>query len=334
MRNLVTERTVKKVLPVKKADFLEVVVVDGWEVVVKKGEFTEGQSVLYFEIDSLVPEGFEELSFLKYNKQGFHRLKTIKLRGQISQGLVIPATYNISRYNTITKYNNKCDTNCSTKQVESVTHEKFPDFIPKTDQERIQNIPSIWDHYKEDKFEVTRKLNGSSMTAYIATYSSNKLIDWFYKRVLKKPHLRVCSRSIQTEKHSVFYKTAIKYKLDKVLKHYPFLAIQGELVGPKIQGNYERLDEVDFYVFDIYDMDAGKYLPSVARTSWCKVNGIRHVPVIEEKDKSLKRYKSIPELLDAAKGETNGVISEGLVFKNQDNNMSFKVINNDFLLAE
>lgn len=86
MRKLATIREIKDIQPIEGADRIEVATVDGWQVVIKKGEFKVGDKIIYIEIDSIVPER-EEFEFLRDRK---FRVRTIKLRKQISQGLIMP----------------------------------------------------------------------------------------------------------------------------------------------------------------------------------------------------------------------------------------------------
>lgn len=96
MRKLSTIQEIGALTPIENADQIETAHVRGWTVVVGKGEFEVGQKVLFFEIDSMLPldnplfaflesRGVKMVGGLKY-----HRLRTMKLRGQISQGLILP----------------------------------------------------------------------------------------------------------------------------------------------------------------------------------------------------------------------------------------------------
>ena len=86
MRHLATIREITTLRPIAGADRIEVAQVDGWECVVQKGEFHTGEHIVYIEVDSIVPER-PEFEFLRDRK---FRVRTIKLRGQVSQGLVLP----------------------------------------------------------------------------------------------------------------------------------------------------------------------------------------------------------------------------------------------------
>lgn len=173
--------------PIKGADRIEVAAIRGWEIVVQKDLYKVGDLVVYFSIDSVLPE-IPEFEFLRkncyvsekssVNGAGF-RLKTIKLKKQISQGLVIPIreVYNYLYDGDHTDLSEGVDV---TSYLHVVKYERpvpaalagqvrgnFPSFIPKTDQERIQNFfGRFWREYRDHEWEVSLKLDGSSMTAY------------------------------------------------------------------------------------------------------------------------------------------------------------------------
>lgn len=86
MRKLAHVEKIASIQPIDGADRIEVATVLGWQVVVKKDEFKVGDLCIYIEIDSVLPE-IEDFEFLRDKK---FRIKTQKLRGQISQGLILP----------------------------------------------------------------------------------------------------------------------------------------------------------------------------------------------------------------------------------------------------
>ena len=95
MRKLATVQTISEIKTHPNADAIELAIIKGWQVVVKKGEFQPGDKVIYLEIDSWVPT--EIAPFLtknlvprEYDGVRGERLRTVKLRGEISQGLVLP----------------------------------------------------------------------------------------------------------------------------------------------------------------------------------------------------------------------------------------------------
>ena len=95
-RKLASFRAVDAIEPIEGADAIELAVIGGWKVVTKKGEFQPGDPCVYFEIDSFMPDGVPAWQFLVdksariFNGVKGHKLRTIKLRGQISQGLILP----------------------------------------------------------------------------------------------------------------------------------------------------------------------------------------------------------------------------------------------------
>lgn len=337
MRKLASIRQIKSLSPIENADAIERAQVDGWGVVVKKGEFSPGDLCVYFEVDSLLPENDERFEFLRkgcytsksQNGPGF-RLKTIKLRGTLSQGLVLPLKdfpelegleegtdvtelLNVKKWEPIIPAN-----------LTGVVKGNFPSFVPKTDQERIQNLFGTREYkekYTEGLYEVTLKFHGTSCTIY-----------------RHNGEFGVCSRNLDlTEtKDNVYWNVARMYNIEEKLKKLDIddIAIQGEIMGPGINGNRERFDRFFLYVFNIWDIKTGRYFSSSITHQLISILLLDHVPVVEELfplgDISLE------ELLDMADTRSlNHEIAEGLVFKNQyDTSLSFKVISNKFLLSE
>lgn len=197
----------------------------------------------------------------------------------------------------------------------------FPSFLRKTDQERIQNcFNNFWNKWRNELFEVTLKLDGSSMTVYS-----------------KDDSVGVCSRNldlIETEDNAfwrVARKSGLVDELDCLGRN---IAIQGELMGPGVQGNRENLDELTLFVFDIFDIDSQCYLAPKDRYWLVEHLGLQHVPVIEtacfsgfDDVKKFLRYAERPSL--------NNIQAEGVVFKSVNMpNVSFKAISNAYLLGE
>lgn len=328
-RKLVTLREIGAIKPIEKADAIEVAVIDGWEVVVKKGQFKPGDNCIYFEIDSWVPEHVAPFLYKgrEFNGVKGECLRTVKMRGQISQGLALPVPdellylepyMDLSDYFGVVKYEGP--------SLREGVKCAFPrNIIPKTDQERAQNIlydiKNAFDqrHY----FESTIKLDGSSITVYY-----------------KDGEVNVCSRNntLNMTDDNLFVNTAHSTGLIDALDKIGFnIAVQGELMGPKVQGNREKLDHHTIFVFDIYDIDEKQYCNRLIRMSYMdmlKENGFKgeHVPII---DVGHLPSGDIDGLLKYADGPSlNHPVREGVVFKRIDGQFSFKVINNKFLLSE
>ncbi len=363
-RKLVTIRTVSKIIPIEGADNIELAQVDGWQCVVKKGEFKEGDSGVYFEIDSFVPLSDERFSFLANRSSTLRgiqgsRVRTIKLRGQLSQGLLLP----ISMFPEITTWVRDLDSLLGVtkwespeeiqvgrgvqhltwlgKKVKKLQHTKlnplilwfkrkfpywfsvsgtgvFPSFIPKTDEERIQNVLNKFAGDTDD-YEATIKLDGSSMTVW---YNQGKF--------------GVCSRNLNLmyDKDNKYWATAQKYLLPKSLKNLGLnIAIQGELMGPGIQGNRENLGSYEFYVYKIWDINTQRYYNKANREAVCHGLGLSTVPSLGVV--KLYQFPTIDNYLAFAKGKSLvNPMREGVVFCNVDGQKSFKVISNEYLLKE
>lgn len=335
-RKLATIRVISQLKPIKNADLIEVAVIDGWEVVIKKDEFNIGDLCVYFEIDSWIPT--ELAPFLSKGKepreyQGVkgERLRTIKLKGQISQGLALPLSpadnqfYDIGEDVTeefnILKWEPVIPAQLAGKMAGN-----FPQFIPKTDQERIQNCLNKVVSLGDELWEVTEKLDGSSMTVFRTTNEDGS------------SRTGVCSRNWELKSddlNNAFVSTALKEKLFEKLSTYNLnVALQGELLGPGIQGNSYNMSEPTFYCFDIWDINSQQYYSTEQRLSLCKSLGIKHAPVFANYLTNNKT--TVSELLIFAEGSS--VLNpkaqrEGLVFKNINNPaVSFKAISNKWLL--
>jgi RNA ligase (TIGR02306 family) len=331
-RKLATIRVISQLKPIKDADLIEVAVIDGWEVVIKKGEFNVGDLCVYFEIDSWIPH--ELAPFLSKGKEPreYHgikgeRLKTIKLKGQISQGLVLPLSpaeskffdigYDLTEQYNILKWEREIPAQLAGKMAGN-----FPSFIPKTDQERIQNykLPQNTNYW-----EITEKLDGSSMTVFrtITEDESTKF--------------GVCSRNYELkleDTNNAFVSTALKLNLfEKLNAHNLNVALQGELIGPGIQKNPYELSELEYYIYDIFDIDTQRYYLPAERQALCALLNLKHVPVFADYETDSRT--TISELLKFSEGKSHlnpNTQREGLVFKNNINNESFKAISNAWLL--
>lgn len=353
-RKLVTFEQISSIRKHENADNLEIARVLGWDIVVRKGDFHEGEKCVYFSIDSFLPirQEFEFLRATSFKKmddcEGF-RLRTLRLRGEISQGLLLPlSVFNLTgneteeeltKIITVKKYEPPIPA-----ELSGVAKGTFPSFIPKTDQERVQNlIGKIWGtgrtiEYTDGdgnlvtkelppatkrKYELTEKLDGSSTTYY--NYNDN---------------FGVCSRNydLEEDENNTFWKVALKYDLKNKLKGKN-VALQGELIGEGVQGNPYKLKGQDVYVFDIYLIDEKRYMNPEERTVFLKENipEILSVPLIAQ---NFDITYSLQELLEIAQGYSllnPKQEREGLVFKEEGiskQRFSFKVLSNKFLLNQ
>lgn len=353
-RQLATIRKIDNIYPIKGADRIELVQIGGWTCIAKKHEFTIGDLCVYFEIDSFLPE-YEVYSFLgkpslHQGKLG-HRVKSMKMKGALSQGLALPLSMfplilspknnlDVSEMLNITKYDIDLQSSTGNGAVTQKTAGNFPSFIPKTDQPRIQNLQHYFELHKDTMFEETLKLDGSSCTMYKTTKNLSK---WEkFKSLFVKistDKFGVCSRNLELKRPSYnetpsnFWAVAKKYKIEDTLpKGY---AIQGEVLAPNIQGNYEKVLSVEYYIFNVFDITKQEYLPpSDARAFVLKhLPNAYYIPVISTDVNVLKNatFDSLQERVNS-QSINKGVKSEGRVYKSQDGKVTFKVINNEYLL--
>lgn len=348
---LASAQSILSLNPIEGADNIETAKVLGWDVVVKKGEFKVGDLVSYIQIDTIVPET-EQFEFLR--ERSF-RVRTIKLRKQISQGLIVPLPKgkwkegdDLTDILGVKKYN---------KPEEKVVERKIPvrktwfgrlwqrfqftvlfklfpslkdklyppmrgDFpshiISRTDEERIQNIPDVLGSHRGKVFVVSEKLDGSSVTVI----RGNK-------------GLRVCSRNFEIiDKRSDYWAVALENKFDLHLNNISNLfcsaniAVQGEYIG-KPQGNKYKLEKNEIRLFNIY-VD-GKRLNQKKFYEVCSALQIPSCPFIAQ----LELNFTMEEIIKYAEGKSklnDKVEREGLVFRCIEDNLSFKVISNKFLL--
>jgi RNA ligase (TIGR02306 family) len=339
-RKLATIRKIDELRPIEGADAIECAIIGGWKVVAQKGLYQVGDLAIYFEIDSWIPH--ELAPFLSKGKdprefEGVkgERLRTIKLRGQLSQGLLIPLSIGVFDVNAELEEGTDVTELLNIKkwekpvnaQLAGICKGNFPSLIPKTDQERCQNlvkeIAGCIESYTQ--FEVTEKLEGSSMTCYLI-----------------RGEFGVCSRNMdlkETEGNS-FWATArrdgIEEKMRAIDEYWDY-AIQGELVGPGIQGNIYCLKETQFYVFDVYNIMSGAYMDPGTRRELIKRMGLKHVPVLDSRAQlGTLGINNVDDALLFAENKSDlaNVEREGVVFKEVNGGITFKAISNKYLLGE
>jgi RNA ligase (TIGR02306 family) len=334
-RKLATLRRIKKLIPIEGADAIELALVDGWQVVVAKNVgYRQGDLVIYCEIDSFLPirEEFEFLRRTSYKKmadrEGF-LLKTIRLRGQISQGLILPITVlgdntsglyegmDVTEKLGIVKYEAPIPASLQGKVKGS-----FPSFIPKTDEERVQNLEKEYNELKfssKHQLYVTEKLDGSSYTAYF-----------------NRGQFGVCSRNLELleTEDNTYWKVTRDLKIEEKLRSLGRnISLQGELIGEGIQGNPYKLRGQTVKFFTGYDIDLGRRIPIREFLDTLKKLELESVPVLHLGDFILPQ--TIPDMLKWADGPSQlnpNFPREGVVVRSLDGSVSFKAISNQFLL--
>lgn len=353
MRKLLTVRKIIDIKSIPDADTICTYYIDGWPVVDKIGKYSINQLVLFAEIDSWIPTTLAP--FLskgkepsEYNGVKGERLRTIKLKKQLSQGLILPLSTDytnglpygtafvekeingetevqfVNEYDDLTEF---FDIQLWEKPVSycskgGMPKGNWPWFLRKTDQERIQNIP--FDSIKDESWYVNEKLDGSSMTVYVNGEDSG-----------------VTSKNVDLKEDDTnkWWIVAKKYDLiQKVKSTGRNLAIQGELVGPDTCENKYGLTELKFYGFNVWDIDKQEYFLPKERLDLFRELQIPYCPEVYEEFIPSKSNETRDSLLKLAEGYSDlsrvkPVLQEGFVFTScTERGKSFKVISNEWLL--
>lgn len=355
MRSLASIQQISSIEPITNADKIELAHVLGWQCVIKKGEFKAGDLCTYIEIDSIVPEK-PEYEFLRDRK---FRVRTIRLRGVYSQGLLLSAVpghqvgADVTEALGIIKYDPQAQEEQalepSTKAVSKwfkpfmrfslarklyfwinkPADNTFPEWLPKTDETRIQAMPSVLCRMHSEKCYATEKLDGCS-----ATYCVVGQRTWYG---LTKPRFMVFSRNVNVTRQAgcLYLRVAKQYELEYMLTHlYEDVgpcAVQGEIIGEKIQGNKYGLTGMQFRVFNMFTKTLGK--STMPAMQWaCQYLGLETVPIL---DPNLDMCTAtVGSLVSYAtrKSTLANVPAEGVVIRTHDQRVSFKVINPEFLV--
>lgn len=363
MRKLATIEKIIDIQPIPDADAIEVAVVKGWKVVVRKNEFSIGESVVYFEIDSLIPRTDVTEFLMKKPEDKEARLKTVKLRKQLSQGLILSLGQAYSMHHELNgddaePFGESIGTDLSdilhiekwepeVKYSDEGLSVEWPFTLSKTDEERIQNIPEVIDDIIASKEHlcISVKLDGTSMTVVQDKSGEVHVAGRNYDYLKEDP----------AAYSNKYWSTAKKYnipeKLNKLHEQNPdrLYAIQGELVGPGIQKNKMNLSELHFYIFNLFVSDnkgaSWEKQGYNELIQFCVDNELEHVPYIySDYDFILNNIKTVDDILKLAEGtyrdNAEGYFPnakekqqrEGLVFRTLNHSKSFKCINNLFLL--
>jgi RNA ligase (TIGR02306 family) len=333
-RKLASIQTISALEPIEGADRIEKITVLGWSLVSKKGEFKVGDRCIFFEIDSVLLDGPEWAEFMRPKK---FRVRTIRLRGVLSQGLAMPLSIlpssesleigtDVSEQLGITKYEPPLhDGGAKFGKARG----NYPSFISKTDEIRLQSCPDLLEEIRNaGLFYISVKIDGTSGTF---CYDGDEFC--------------ACSRNWKKTEDdtNVYWQVARKYKLAEVLAANRDYAIQGEVAAPGIQGNKLRLLEPDLFVFNVFDIKKGRILDYYDFRTFCIDNGLKTVPieaVMTTDDLATFDY-SLEAWLKKAEGNyESGSPREGIVVRplistyspTLRGRLSFKVINNSFLL--
>lgn len=307
------------------ADALDIVRVMGWKCVSKLNEFKKYDLCVYIEIDAVCPKEDERFAFLATSNW---KVKTKKLRGTLSQGVALPISMfgwtdddvtleeDVSEKLGVKLFENYESFNA----IEAKGG--FPGWVRKTDQERIQNLSErTFENYGSLEWEKTEKLEGSSGTFF-----------------LRDGEYFACSRNLVMRliEGSRWLHFTEKYDLENKLKAYgKNIAIQGECLGPGIQGNIYKLKELEFRIFDVFSIDEQRYLNPQERWNVLEDLGLMHIHVPILATTAKFRGQTKDELLLDADGQSSigQTLREGVVWKCISNgDYHFKCVSNKYLL--
>ncbi|KAI4866002.1 RNA ligase-domain-containing protein [Hypoxylon rubiginosum] len=369
-RRLVTVRRISEVDPILGSP-CDVVTVDGWKIVVMRQEcFYPGQLVVYFEIDSFLPNSsyfweYCAASDMELDNEPGYLVTTNLIHKNLSQGLIfhpwkfaeVMAEYSrlvaiypedvaqeelmkMSFHDVlgVKKWEDKATGDDSTGSLGLP-----PIFFPQPGCDRAQNIPHLFADRGEQTYQITEKLDGVPMTVYLVEKSSQ----WFPALPPLPDHIQqtgstrlgVCSRQqdIIESSTSCYWNAAKQQRiLDKIGEIGKNIAVQGELCGSTILGNSMGFGpgEHKFYVFDIYDIDNQQRMQPSQVASICSRLGWDHAPIISNGMKLSAFARDVDDLLAKAEGiGLTGQMREGLVFKTIDAKFAFKAISNSWLLT-
>jgi RNA ligase (TIGR02306 family) len=340
-RKLASVQRVLEIVPIAGADAIVAAKINGWQCVVKKGTFAPGDRGVFFEIDAVPPDA-PAYRFLWTAKGAAPvagarppkaRIRTMTLRGCLSQGLLLPLAEagvpadtadgtDVTALLGVGKYEPALPPGADDLRA------PFPWSIPKTDEMRVQSAPAVLDELRGKPYAATLKYDGTS-----ATYLIDPDDGTFH----------ACGRNWSIrEGDSVYWAVARRLGLEALLRAQANrYAIQGELCGPGIQKNPLALAEAGLFVFSVYDLVEKRFLADREMRALAALMGLAAVAVVEEGEAFAHDQAS---LLALAEGVYPGTKSqrEGIVIRPREETfsptlsgrLSFKAISNKYLLGE
>lgn len=338
-RKLATIEEVLEVGPIEGADAIERVRVRGWDVVVRKGEYEAGDMCVYFEVDSFLDVSDKRFEFLaprgvRTNQEGLkgHALKTARLRGQYSQGLVMKPEEFVQELGVVDSKRAGEDVTEALKVLKwdppisadlmGKVKGRLPSWIPTTDEERIQNGPRILEC--KAQWTPTEKIDGTSTTYYIDGEEDG-----------------VCTRSLDLIENpdNTLWKSARAMGIFDLMRSSELgerVAVQGETFGEGIQKNPLQMHGHHFRIFTI--RVGNRELPRKEWPAWAleKSVPVHQLPFPENLEEALAQVENLKSAINPVRA------AEGIVWRAADTDLvnvagtptraSFKVISNRYLL--
>jgi RNA ligase (TIGR02306 family) len=317
MSKVATIERINKIERHPNADSLEILTVGGWRVVAKENQYKEGDLCVYIAPDSIV----EDRPIYDFLKKSNFRIKQIKLRGEVSNGLCLPINDALTVHTeddgikTVltngvfeelregldvadlvgAKHYEKELPACLVGKVKS---NSLPSFLKKTDEDNLRSYVRALDELKGKQVYISIKMDGSSCT--------------FYK---KDGVFGVTSRKVDLlpDESNSFWKMAYQYKIEEKLKNFDNFALQGEVFGPGIQGNKMGAATISFNLFNVWNIAEMKYLGFSDLLAWGNALGLPIVPIIY-KGEFNHTLESIIALANEQR-YANGNPAEGIVIR-------------------
>jgi RNA ligase (TIGR02306 family) len=313
---------------IEKADKIELAIVKGWNCIVSKGQYKIGDLVIYCPPDSIIPPNLIEkykLEFLKKNS----RVDTIKLRGVISQGLILDVPDNfldpkegqeVAYLLGITKYEPP-EPNYSCSGQQQKKRKSNPLFDKYTDIDNINNFNTIFEEGEE--VIITEKIHGSNARYANLPVNTNVFWGWILKLFGKDYEFVYGSHEIQkkwSNIHKGFYKDDVWGKIARKYKFSEWLPkdyiIYGEIYGKRIQELTYEMDDIDIRIFDI--KYKGRYLDWIEFLGFMSMASdkcnLQYVPVLF-RGKYLKGLEKIYAQGNSTLPGAGNQIREGCVIK-------------------
>ena len=335
VRKMASIQEVNGVYPIEGADKICQYGINGWRVVDQVGKYQVGDRVIFCEVDSFIPSTIAPFltkagHFPKvYNGVEGEKLRTIRLRKALSQGLLLPLSVipgstavggeevgdDVSEVLGIQKWE------APPEFTSADARGSFPSFGPKSDQERIQNCyGNVAQFFSQVTWSMSEKVEGQSHCAY--HYHGE---------------FGVCSRNINLkDSDNTYWNLARKYGLDvKLPATGKNLMVYSEQVGPGIQGNIYELTEHMLFLYDVFDIDTQTYYSPEKMIEFAREHDLTTVPILRHSCDL--GNMTLEEILKMADGKsvlgTTDTLREGLVFKaNLKDRISWKAVSNVYLL--
>lgn len=359
-KQLATVQKINSFIPIEGKDFIVLATFEnlGWEAIVRKEDFNIGDQVVFIMPGALLPEENEAFKFMESKK---YKVKTMKMGGVLSSGLVMSLDIlpkknwkvgddvtDVLKIKDFTEEEEVEATQDSKKKrrypkwlmkyawfrklvLEKRVKKDFPNVISKTDEERVQNVP--WMIEKSSPSVICEKVDGCS-SSYVLQRIPSK---YFWKK--DKFDFAVCSRTRRLSNSSdmpQIWKCVEKYNIEQVLRDMiendDWIAIQGECIAPNVQGNPYKITEPDLYVFNVIFQKRGR-LPSAEGKIFMEHHGLKFVPIIETcKDMTGMTVNDVLEYATGKSAINPEAMREGVVIRSIDGKKSYKAVSPDYLI--